>query len=147
MEKEISLLEALTGVDFNLVHLDGKVLRIKTNPGEIVQPDQVMTCEDWGIPFHKTNYKHGNLFITFKINFPDQLSQQQMETVQQLLSGQRKSAAELRSMDEADETVNLVKFQESHKNTQATGGQTQHQDSEEENDDEEMPGHGPQCAQ
>lgn len=28
MEKEITLLEALTGVDFTIMHLDGKIIRI-----------------------------------------------------------------------------------------------------------------------
>jgi len=28
MEKEISLLEALTGVDFTIMHLDGRIIRI-----------------------------------------------------------------------------------------------------------------------
>lgn len=33
-----------------------------------------MTIEGLGMPFHKTNYKYGNLFITFTIKFPDTLS-------------------------------------------------------------------------
>ena len=39
MEKEISLLEALTGVDFVVTHLDGRKIRIKNTPGEIIKPD------------------------------------------------------------------------------------------------------------
>jgi DnaJ family protein A protein 2 len=33
MEKEITLLEALTGVDFVLTHLDGRKVRIRNNAG------------------------------------------------------------------------------------------------------------------
>lgn len=39
MNKEISLLEALTGVDFVIMHLDGRKIRIQSKPGEVIQPD------------------------------------------------------------------------------------------------------------
>lgn len=39
MEKEIDLVEALTGLDFVLTHLDGKKIRIRNNPGEVVTHD------------------------------------------------------------------------------------------------------------
>jgi DnaJ family protein A protein 2 len=32
-EKEITLLQALTGVDFVLTHLDGRKIRVKNEPG------------------------------------------------------------------------------------------------------------------
>lgn len=37
-----------------------------------------MTCEGLGMPFHKTSYKNGNLFITFSIKFPDQIDADQV---------------------------------------------------------------------
>lgn len=43
------------------------------------------------MPFHKTNYKHGNLFITFKIKFPDSIPTNQLQTITGVLSGQKKS--------------------------------------------------------
>ena len=33
------LVEALTGVDFAITHLDGRSIRIKTNPGDVIKPD------------------------------------------------------------------------------------------------------------
>ena len=39
MEKEITLVEALTGLDFILVHLDGRKVRITNKPGEVIKPD------------------------------------------------------------------------------------------------------------
>lgn len=71
--KEITLLQALTGIDFVLTHLDGRQIRIKNKTGETIKPGQVMTCEGLGMPFHKASYEFGNLFITFKIKFPDTL--------------------------------------------------------------------------
>ena len=45
IEKEINLLEALTGVDFVLKHLDGRKIRIKNKPGEVIKPDDIKTVE------------------------------------------------------------------------------------------------------
>jgi hypothetical protein len=33
------LIEALTGLDFELTHLDGKKIRIRTKPGDIINPE------------------------------------------------------------------------------------------------------------
>ena len=87
MDKEISLLDALTMTDFTIMHLDGKIIRIKGEKGKCMKPGQTMTCEGLGMPFHKTPYKFGNLFITFKIKFPDALDEAQMSQVTSLLKG------------------------------------------------------------
>jgi DnaJ homolog subfamily A member 2 len=70
MDKDITLVEALTGVEFVITHLDNKKIRVKNNPGEVIKPDQQMTVENQGMPFHKRTYQQGNLIITFKIKFP-----------------------------------------------------------------------------
>lgn len=46
IEKEISLFEALTGVDFVITHLNLKKIRIKNKPGEIIKPDDIKTIEN-----------------------------------------------------------------------------------------------------
>lgn len=74
MEKEITLIEALTGVDFTLTHLDGKKIRIKNKVGEVIKPDDIKTVEGYGMPYHKQTYKFGNLFIIFKVKFPESIS-------------------------------------------------------------------------
>jgi DnaJ family protein A protein 2 len=85
MEKEISLIESLTGVDFVLTHLDGRKIRIKNNPGEIVKPDDLKTVESCGMPFHKKSYVFGNLFILFKIKFPNSLDEASMNLLGEAL--------------------------------------------------------------
>lgn len=85
MEKEITLLEALTGVDFTVIHLDGKIIRIQNEKGQVVKPNSMMTCEGLGMPFHKTPYKFGNLFITFKIVFPEQMGPTEITNMQKTL--------------------------------------------------------------
>jgi len=85
MEKEISLLEALTGVNFTIMHLDGRIVRITGKEGAVIKPGSMMTCEGLGMPFHKTSYKNGNLFITFKIKFPDTISDSQASSLNNVL--------------------------------------------------------------
>ena len=53
MEKEITLLEALTGTDFTLTHLDGRKIRIQSEANMVIKPDDLMTVEGLGMPFHK----------------------------------------------------------------------------------------------
>ena len=52
-EHKITLVEALTGVDFMLTHLDGTKIRIRNEPGEVIKPDDLKTIPDKGLPFHK----------------------------------------------------------------------------------------------
>ena len=52
----------------------------------------MMCCEGLGMPFHKTPYKYGNLFIIFKVKFPDSLNAEQMDGVSEVLKGQAKTA-------------------------------------------------------
>ena len=46
MEKEITLYQALTGLDFVLTHLDGRKVRIQNKPGEVIKPDSLFTVEN-----------------------------------------------------------------------------------------------------
>jgi len=75
MEKEITLVEALTGVDFTFNHLDGTKIRVKNTPGEVIKPEDLKTLEGKGLPFHKKTWEFGNIFIIFKVKFPDSLKQ------------------------------------------------------------------------
>lgn len=70
MEKEITLLEALTGIEFVFTHLDGRKIKVVNTPGEIVKPEALKTLENLGMPFHKKVYMFGSLIIQFKIKFP-----------------------------------------------------------------------------
>lgn len=85
MEKEITLVEALTGIDFVITHLDGKKIRIKNKPGEVIKPEDIKTVEGHGMPYHKQTYKAGNLFIVFKVKFPDHLNPDQITKIGQAL--------------------------------------------------------------
>ena len=73
-EHKITLVEALTGVDFVFTHLDGKKIRIKNTPGEVIKPDDIKTIPEKGLPFHKSPFKFGNLYVIFKVEFPKSLT-------------------------------------------------------------------------
>ena len=87
IEKEITLIEALTGVDFVIKHLDDRKVRIKNTPGEIIKPDDVKIVENLGMPFHKKVYNYGNLFIHFKIKFPSTIDAGSMALISEALGG------------------------------------------------------------
>ena len=73
MEHKITLVEALTGVNFIVTHLDGTKIRIKSEPGEVIKPDDLKTVPEKGLPFYKSPYRFGNLFIKFSVTFPDSI--------------------------------------------------------------------------
>lgn len=70
IEKKITLLEALTGTNFEVKHLDGANLRVATSPGEIINNSDIKTVFNKGMPFFKDQMSYGNLFIQFKVEFP-----------------------------------------------------------------------------
>lgn len=105
MEKEISLLEALTGVDFVLTHLDGKKIRIRNKPGEVIKSDDIKTVEGHGMPYHKSPYKFGNLFVIFKVKFPEKLEASQVAKIGEALASQKKKGGDVEM--EVAETVQM----------------------------------------
>jgi len=50
MDKEITILEALTGTSFTIMHLDGKNIPIEGNKGQIIIPEQKMRVKGLGMP-------------------------------------------------------------------------------------------------
>lgn len=88
MRKEISLMESLCGCDFMIKHLDGRKVRITSEPGLVIDHESKMTCDGLGMPFFKRNYMFGNLFITFDVKFPKTLTELQMNGLSSALSSQ-----------------------------------------------------------
>ena len=63
MKKDINLVEALTGFEFNLKHLDGEEYKIYTGKGEVIGDHQKKVIRGLGMPFHRDQMSHGNLVI------------------------------------------------------------------------------------
>jgi DnaJ family protein A protein 2 len=63
-------LQALTGFEFVLIHLDGHEYTIYTKKGEIISDNSKKVVRGLGMPFYKDPLSHGNLIIDFKILMP-----------------------------------------------------------------------------
>ncbi len=88
MEKKISLKEALTGFSFNQKHPDGRTLVIKSEPGQIIEPDSLRGITDGGMPIHKRPFSKGRLFVIFRVEFPKSLTDPQVTALKAALPGQ-----------------------------------------------------------
>ena len=150
MDKEITLFEALTGLDFVLTHLDGRKIRIRNTPGDVIKPESKFTCEGLGMPFHKRTYSFGNLIINFKIKFPTTIDAKSSKLLQEALGGAVASAGAAKTTPKAStadsgdvaETCELKAFKEEHRNTDHRGGDRDHHHESDEEEDEDGHGHG-----
>eukprot|EP01088_Endostelium_zonatum_P018189 TRINITY_DN5736_c0_g1_i1.p1 TRINITY_DN5736_c0_g1~~TRINITY_DN5736_c0_g1_i1.p1 ORF type:complete len:441 (+),score=114.25 TRINITY_DN5736_c0_g1_i1:127-1449(+) len=85
VEKEITLLEALTGVHYTMKHLDGRILKIHSKPGDIIKPGEVKEISNEGMPIRKRPMEKGTLFIKFVITFPESLNSDQINSLREVL--------------------------------------------------------------
>lgn len=70
---DISLSEALCGMTRNITHLDGRVLKVGTTPGEVIKPESVKMIQGEGMPHLGSPFTKGRLFVHFRVNFPSTL--------------------------------------------------------------------------
>lgn len=123
IEKSILLSDALCGVSFNITHLDGKTFMVKFS--DIVKPGKEYVIKNEGLS--NENGYDGDLYLNFKIIFPDNLDEQRKKYLQKLLPVQSpeaisramKSCQEIKFMEcQGDkiemEEINLGNHQESH---------------------------------
>lgn len=61
----------------------------------MIKPDDLKTIPEKGLPFHKQPFKYGNLFIIFKVTFPDTLSAPQMLAIDQAIGPKPTSEDEM----------------------------------------------------
>lgn len=67
MEKTLSLTEALCGFCFTFTHLDGRVVKCESKPGEVVKPEDIRVIQGEGMPVHGSPFTKGRLFVIFKV--------------------------------------------------------------------------------
>lgn len=74
-DKELSLKEALCGFSFSFTHLNGKKLSINNNnPITIIRDGQQQLFQGLGM---KQDGRVGNMIFTFRVKFPNELSEEQ----------------------------------------------------------------------
>ncbi|GAB2285621.1 hypothetical protein Dimus_020063 [Dionaea muscipula] len=142
-EHTLSLAEALCGFKFTITHLDGRQLLIKSNPGEVVKPDQFKAIDDEGMPIYQRNFLRGKLYIHFSVDFPESLSPDQVKALEAVLPAKPSMQLTDMELDECEETtLHDVNIEEEMRRKQ-----TQAQQEAYDEDDEPQGGQRVQCAQ
>jgi len=111
--KSITLSEALTGFQFALIHLDERILIVRSDPHDVIKPGELRVVEDEGMPKNPGGVEKGKLFIQFDIQFPtydnikDHLSELRKilppgtaPTKKELASGEKVTAAQFNLEEE-----------------------------------------------
>ncbi|XP_047325803.1 dnaJ protein homolog [Impatiens glandulifera] len=145
VEHALSLTEALCGYQFILTHLDNRQLLVKSQPGEVVKPDQFKAINDEGMPNYQRQFMRGKLYIHFSVEFPDSMLPEQCKALESLLPA-RPASRQVTDMelDECEETtLHDVNMEEEMR-------RKQQQAQEAYDEDDDMHGGGAQrvqCAQ
>jgi DnaJ-class molecular chaperone len=82
LNKTISLKEALCGFIFDLNFLDGRIFKLNNNMGNIITHNYNKVIPGLGM---KREDHVGNLVLNFNVVFPDKLTMEQMEALQNIL--------------------------------------------------------------
>jgi DnaJ-class molecular chaperone len=81
--KELTLKESLCGFSFEILHINGKVLNMNNlSNSAIIKPNYRKVVPGLGMI---KNGQTGNLIIEMSINFPDNLSKEQIEKIRDIL--------------------------------------------------------------
>ena len=82
LSKTINLKEALTGFTFDIKHLNGKTYAINNESGNIISPSYIKKVNGLGM---NREGRSGNLIISFKVSFPDTLTEKQIKELKKIL--------------------------------------------------------------
>jgi len=82
LEKNITLKEALCGFTFELIYLNGKSYTLNNNKGNIIMPEYKKVYLGMGLS--RGEHK-GNMIIHFHIDFPEKLTEEQIEKLIDIL--------------------------------------------------------------
>jgi len=146
MEKQISLVDALTGLEFSISHLDGRILKVKTPEGSVIKPDTYHVIQDEGMPVHGRPFQKGNMYIHFNVEFPDSLNESECAALRGILpAGPKENGTTMDSDDVEDVTLHFVKDIEAELKGRARMGRGHEEDSDDDEDGHR--GQRVQCAQ
>jgi len=139
MKKSISLLEALCGFAFPVTQLDGRVLLIKSQPGEIVKPGEVKSVPGEGMPKHRNPFDKGFLLIEFDVELPESLPATTLSALAKLLPEPKKTEMQV-DLEQAEECF-------LHDGVSATASGRDPRMDQDDDEDERGGGGGPRGAQ
>lgn len=82
LNKTISLKDALCGFVFDLKYLDGRVFKINNTTGNIITNNYNKVLKGMGM---RRDNHIGNLIINFTVTFPEKLTNEQMNSLREIL--------------------------------------------------------------
>lgn len=82
VNREISLVDALTGFSLSLTHVDGHKFSVDVDG--VTDCDHVMRVPGKGMP-RRNGRGFGDLYITFEVDFPETLTQKQKDELRKIL--------------------------------------------------------------
>lgn len=96
---EVPLVDALTGFSLSLTHLDGDVFTVSVNT--VTDCDHVMRVAGKGMPRRNGRGGYGDLYLTFEVDFPDELTAAQKRSIREILGdGNGKESTPLKIEDQ-----------------------------------------------
>jgi DnaJ-class molecular chaperone len=150
IEKELTLVEALLGFQFAFKHLDDRIVLIKTPPGHVVAPEDVMMVEGEGMPIYKNPMGKGDLYMKCSIQMPKPEDLKDPKLRKALIDLLPKAPALPTDfkVDEAEEHIAKLFDAETIRNRQRDNARQQAENSYDSRDEDEGPrGGGTQCRQ
>jgi len=140
--REISLCNALCGLEFPLKLLDGTFIIIKTPDNLVIKPDVKYIIKNCGLPNKRNTHVRGDLIIDFKIIFPNVLSNDRKAYLYKILT---KSGAPPKPLELNGH--NIVYLDESNTIMRDNSSKRPPSPSPDENDEFANGGQRVQCAQ
>mmetsp|Transcript_273 Transcript_273/g.372 ORF Transcript_273/g.372 Transcript_273/m.372 type:complete len:414 (-) Transcript_273:30-1271(-) len=143
LEYTIPLIEALTGCQFLVKHLDNRELLVKTEKTEVVEPGEVRVVQNEGMPIYKQPFQKGNLYIKFNIEFPKPgyIRPESIAALEKILPPRRAAPKTTDDTEVCNATRVTVQEQ------QNRDRERRQQQRQEAYDDDEPQGQRVQCAQ
>lgn len=89
---EVPLVDALTGFSITLTHLDGVQFTVEVN--DVTDCDHVLRVPGKGMP-RRNGRGHGDLYLTFEVDFPDTLTPEQKKALREILGDGKEDKDEL----------------------------------------------------
>ena len=146
IKRSITLLEALTGFQLVVTHLDGRKLIVKNKPGEVIRPvvdgRGLKAVRGEGMPTLKNPFVKGNLFILMEIVFPETVDEATANGLKALLP-----QGTVPMVDEDDHSFELHYLEDLEPaGMRAAGGSHAYEEDDEGHEGNGQPG-GVQCRQ
>jgi len=102
MRQTLSLADALCGFSFDIHHLDGRILRVRSEPGHVYTPGDIKVIHNEGMPLNRNAFVKANLYVEFKVEFPESgsLSNQDRTVLRQLLPSSKSTNMDIDNKDD-----------------------------------------------